>query len=244
LVHEAIDVYVERSCGTWEFLGEASTTNDGDHGSDDDGGRVYFRVPASKKLTLGDYRVKMVVKGDHTEANLWAHVWPEGTPLVVSDIDGTITTKEWDGLITFFDSNYPDPRDGAQELFSAYHAKGYRVVYLTARPEPMTADTRDWFTDNLFPEGVFRLSLTDIGEHGDNARAFKQAYLQTLVAKGFELKAVYGNKGTDLDAYLRAGAAPASITLVSGQYSGELKGARMVDGWLQEAVNVGCATPL
>jgi phosphatidate phosphatase PAH1 len=244
LVHELVDVYVERSCGSWEYLGESTTSNDDDNGSEDDGGRVYFYVPESQKLTLGSYRVKMVVKGDHSDTTFLVHVLPEHAPIVVSDIDGTITLKEWDGLVAWFDSNYPDPRPGSEDLFAAYHAKGFYILYLTARPELLTGGTREWFADNLFPQGAFHLSRTDIGEHGDSARSYKEEYLQDLVDRGFDIKAVYGNKDTDLDAYLGAGVAASAVTLVSGQYTGDLKGARMVDGWLQEAVNVGCAPAL
>lgn len=249
LVHEKVEVWVERVCGTWSKLGTTWTSDDGDYpttdGVEDDGGRVFFHVAAADVLPAGSYRVKMLVKGDHSEANAWLRVWPKQTQAVVTDIDGTMTMQETDGAWSWLDSNLPVAQPGAAELMQAYYAKGYRLIYLTARPERLTNGTRQWFLDNGFPPGTFHLSQSNVGELGDAAYDYKQAYLTELAnAKGVLFAAAVGNKDTDLDAYLDSGIDPAAVTLVAGQYDGDLKGATMVEDYIASAQVVGCSTPI
>lgn len=249
LKDERVEVWVETNCGLWARFATVSTSEEGQHGTingvEDDGGRVFFRVPAADALPLGSYRVKMLVKGDHSSADFWLHVWQPGTRVVVSDIDGTITTNENDGLWTAFDPSAPTPREAASDTFRIYASKGYRVVFLTARPEFTTPGTRRWFSDNGFPEGVFHLSQADIGEHGAEAQVYKSNYLSSLARNaGVVIEWAYGNKETDLDTYLLVGAAPDHLQLVAGEYSGDLKGANQIQGYVTEAARVTCLPPI
>ncbi|MCC6806473.1 MAG: hypothetical protein IT381_03530 [Deltaproteobacteria bacterium] len=249
LVHEKVEVWIERQCGAWSKIGTTWTSDDGDYpttnGVSDTGGRVFFRVPVAAALPAGDFRVKMLVKGDHSEANFWLHVWPKGTRAVVSDIDGTMTTQETDGAWSWLDANSPLAQTGAPELMQAYFAKGYRIINLTARPERLTNGTRQWFLDNGFPRGTFHLAQSNIGELGSAAYEYKRAYLDELVNdKGVLFDAAIGNKDTDLNAYLDAGIDPARITLIEGEYDGDLMGATRVADYLAAAQNVGCLAPI
>ncbi|MDR0966995.1 MAG: hypothetical protein LBM75_10965 [Myxococcales bacterium] len=251
LEDEKVEVWIEVRCRDWRLFGTTQTTRDGLFdtvgGIEDDGGRVFFTIPTEKRLPPGSYRVKMLVKGDHSEANLWLHVWERGTRVVVSDIDGTITTSENDGLWTVFAPNSPTPRVGAAATFRAYAAKGYRLLFVTARPEFATEGTRQWFADNGFPtDGVaFHLSPSDSGELGAGAQAYKTAYLQALTqAHGLDIAWAYGNKASDLAAYLAAGVRPEGIRLVVGEYTGDLEGATMIESYIPESERAACLPPL
>jgi len=48
-------------------------------------------------------------------------------------------------------------------MHQAWASKGYRHVYLTARPDHMTAATGAWFASHGFPTGSFHLSQTSFG---------------------------------------------------------------------------------
>lgn len=246
---EKVEVWIEVACRDWRLFGTAITTQDGQRGTvngvEDDGGRAFFTIPESRRLPVGSYRVRMLVKGDHSEANFWLHVWEKGTRIVVSDIDGTITTSENDGLWTVFDPASPTPRDGASATFRAHAAKGLRIVYLTARPEFTAEGTRRWFSSNGFPPGVFHLSPSNKGELGSGAQAYKTAYLTSLVDElGLIVEWAYGNKESDLDAYLTAGVRPERIRLVAGEYAGDLKGAVRLESYVPESERVACLPPM
>jgi phosphatidate phosphatase PAH1 len=249
LKDEKVEIWIEVACGSWARIGVDYTSDEGDHGTvggvEDDGGRIFFTIPEDRRLPVGSYRVKMLVKGDHSEANFWLHVWEPGMRVVVSDIDGTITTRENDGLWTVFDPMSPTAREGANDTFRIYAAKGYRVIFLTARPDFITEGTRSWFDRNSFPVGVFHLSQRTIGEHGADAQAYKTAYLESLVENhGVVVEWAYGNKETDLDAYLAVGVVPDHIQLVAGEYTGDLRGSTMIDSYVPESERVACLPPV
>ncbi len=249
LKDEKVEVWIEVACRSWARVGVDYTSDDGEHGTvegvEDDGGRVFFAIPEDRRLPVGSYRVKMLVKGDHSEANFWLHVWEPGMRVVVSDIDGTITTRETDGVWTAFDPSSPTAREGANDTFRIYAAKGYRVLFLTARPDFTTEGTRGWFDANRFPVGSFHLSQRTIGEHGADAQAYKTAYLQALVEdRGVVVEWAYGNKETDLDTYLAVGVEPGHIRLVAGEYTGDPKGSTMIDGYVPESERVACLPPV
>src|SRR5258706_9058374 len=170
----------------------------------------------------------MLVKGDHSVATFWLNVWPQGTSAVVSDIDGTITTQEFDGVWTALVPSAVQAHASAPQAFQAYAQKGYRVIYLTARPEHLTEKTRRWFADNGFPHGVFHLSESTLGLSGAPAADYKGAYLTGLARDGgVRLDWAYGNMASDLTAYERAGVPASHIYL--NRYDGDLQGANRFD---------------
>ncbi len=246
LEDEDVQVWLRPDCGAWVLAGTARTSHDGQYGTiagvDDDGGRVFFPLGASALPGPGVHPVKMLVSGDHSEANFWLHVWPDGAHAVVSDIDGTITTEEFDGLWSALDPSAPAVRVSAAEAFAAYASKGYRVVYLTARPEFLTRGTRAWFEAHGMPFGVLHLSQTNFGALGSTAQSYKQAFIEDLARHGASVDWAYGNQDTDLGAYLGAGMDPSRVYLM--QYSGDPMGANLIDGWPSEAIRAGCLPPV
>jgi hypothetical protein len=210
LVGEEVDIYVLRGCGnSWEKLGTALTTAGGGatiEGIPDDGGRLFFEIPADKQLAVGRHRVRMVVAGDHSATELFVEVMPEGVPLFVSDVDGTLTTAELAELGSTIIGSIPDANDGAAQALKGLVNKGYRPVYLTARPELSVQRTREFVSARSFPEGRVETSLAPLlGLTGSQAVAYKTAALERLTDRGFEIAYAFGNTATDAEAYDNAG---------------------------------------
>ncbi|MEZ4339650.1 MAG: hypothetical protein R3B82_23750 [Sandaracinaceae bacterium] len=96
---EDVDIYLLRGCeGSWEHLGVATTTRDGDHatveGVEDTGGRVYFRSPRRSELGRGRHRLLFVVQADHSVAEQYVEVVAPGTRFAITDVDSTQTERE------------------------------------------------------------------------------------------------------------------------------------------------------
>lgn len=207
---ETVVLFVQRDCASgWTQLGEAATTEDGEHptvdGVEDNGGRIYFDIPASKELGLGRHRVRAVVAGDGTFADGFIDVVPAGTRVVVSDVDGTLTSSELIEAAGFLTDTIPETHAGAPEAFQALAAKGYRFMYLTARPELLTERTRAFLAQRGFPPGVVHTATASTGALASaDAAKLKSNELGLLKAKGLVASFGFGNKTSDSDAYVSA----------------------------------------
>jgi hypothetical protein len=219
LKDEDVDVYLLRGCtGTWEPLGTATTTDDGDHvpieGVEDTGGRVYFPIPASATLGIGRHRVLFVVRGDHTTAEQFIEVLPSTARFVVTDVDGTQTESEaadWASVLG-------GPPSGSQpfgaELLHAYAARGYRIFYLTARPDWLHAHTHEWLRLRGYPAGNVHTTLSSTGALGAAAQTFKTDEIAVLLARfPGSVEIAIGNTDTDAGAYAASGLAPSDAYL-------------------------------
>lgn len=229
LKDETVEVWIQpvASC-EWRKLATLVTSNEDSGtviwGVEDTGGRVFYEIPKDKQLPTGTYRVKMLVLGDHSSANFSLHVWPRGTSFSVTDMDGTMTTEEADGLWTAFDPLSPDMRPFANDLMNAFAAKNIRPIFLTARPEWMTNGTRQWLYEQGYAFGPLRLSESTLGVSGEEAIAYKGAVVQALVAEGFQFVNGIGNRWTDYEAYVSAGLPPERV-------------------WLYDEGDIGAPTP-
>lgn len=203
---EEVDVYVERGCaGQWEKLGTATTTAEGAHpsveGVEDNGGRVYFRIPDDKLLAPGRHRVRLVVAGDHSFADLTMDIVPKGSPVFVSDVDGTLTESENAEYPALLTGSLPNAHPNAPEALAELVKKGYRPVYLTARPEWLTNRTREFLAARGFPPGTIHTTTGLTGALGSAATTFKAGELALLAQKGLEIAWAFGNKDSDAAAY-------------------------------------------
>jgi phosphatidate phosphatase PAH1 len=210
LVGEEVDVYLSRGCGaSWEKLATLRTTAAGAHatveGVADDGGRIYFQLPAGKTLAAGRHRVRLVVGGDLTATELYLEVVAPGTALFVSDVDGTLTTHELEELFASLSNTLPNANPDAARQLAALVAKGYRPFYLTARPERLAGRTRDFLAARGLPPGIVHTSLGGSGQIGAGAIAFKSGELEALDGKGLPLVVGLGNTDTDAQAYRDVG---------------------------------------
>jgi hypothetical protein len=95
---EDVDVWLDRGCdGAWELLDTVRTTDDGDHptveGVEDTGGWVFYDA-TSLDLGVGRHRFLLVVGGDLSTTEVYVDLVEPGTPIILSDADGTLTTAE------------------------------------------------------------------------------------------------------------------------------------------------------
>jgi hypothetical protein len=124
-----------------------------------------------------------------------------GNDVVVFDIDGTLTK---DPL-----SNSPHP--GALDAVKTYKAKGYAVVYLTARWKPVQElYTRAWLALNGFPNQPLYMSSSLLLSDSATVK-YKTATLAKIESGAPEVKYAYGDSSTDFQAYANAGVATANV---------------------------------
>jgi hypothetical protein len=201
-----VHLFLDRGCaGEWEELGIAITTVEGEHdpvqGVDDSGGRVYYKIPKAKRLELGRHRVHGVVEGEWNTVDLIIDVVPAGAPIFISDVDGTLTTSENEEAWDFLLGDIPEANPYAAQALSLLASKGYRPMYLTARPEWLDRRTREFIKLRGFPAGIIHTTLTYTGGIGDTAAAYKTGEFQLLRDKGLVPTWLFGNKESDAQAF-------------------------------------------
>jgi hypothetical protein len=208
---EDVDLYLDRNCeGTWETLGLATTTRDGDHepveGVEDTGGRVFFEIPAAMRLGVGRHRILFVVRGDHSTGEQLIDVLPASTRFVVTDVDGTQTESEtaaWGSLLT---GTGPGAQPHGAEALHAFARRGYEILYLTARPEWLEPRTHAWLDEMGYPPGLVHTTLGGTGATGAPAQTFKTDELAALEARFPDgLAWGIGNTDTDAASYVSTG---------------------------------------
>lgn len=242
LEDEQVDIWLLRDCGSkWEILGTALTTNDdifgnGPHdpveGVEDDGGRVYHQIPAQKELGLGRHKVMLVVRGDLSTTELFIEVVPKGTPVFVTDIDGTLTESEYIEFQALLEGELPPVHTDAANAFSILVSKGYRPMYLTARPEWLGRRTRDVLNANGFPPGIVHTTVTDTGAIGDSAVTYKSGELAVMKARGLQPAFGFGNAESDAEAYNNAAIDPVA-NRVFYQFDDTIFGGRRIESYTE-----------
>ncbi|MBW2464445.1 MAG: phosphatidylinositol transfer protein [Deltaproteobacteria bacterium] len=213
LEDEDVDMYILRNCTTWEYFGRATTTDDGTsplHPTieriEDDGGRVYFRIPPDKRLGPGKHRIHFVVRGDHSTADQYIHVLRRGERVIVSDVDGTLTESESAEFTAILGGASPGINPNAPEALWALADRGYLIFYVTARPDWLSARTHEWVAERGLPPGLVHTTNTGLGGTGSTAVAFKTTELAEVAARiGHPVDVGIGNKDSDAEAYLNAG---------------------------------------
>ena len=231
LKDEEVEIFIQKEapCGPWVSVGTAPTTRDGDYGTDygiyDDGGRVFYTFPARAALPAGRYPAVMLVIGDDSMARMEIHVFKKGEQAVVFDIDGTLTIGDSEIVREVLEDpvgDYsPEMRKGAVEVVKAIAAKGYRIIYITGRPETLTGKTREWLEEKDFPPGALRTTdrTSQVMPTARGVERFKTDVLTDLTARGLNIFAAYGNATTDIAAYQNAGIAK-KRTFIIGKYAG------------------------
>lgn len=214
LKDEDVDIYVLEGCGaTWSFLATATTTEEGTHptveGVEDSGGRVYYQLPEARRLGLGRHRLAFVVRGDHSVAYQLIEVLPDDPAIVVTDVDGTQTSSEVAEFGAVFLGIDPEAQPHGAEVLEAFAERGYRIFYLTARPEWLHARTHEWLGAHGYPPGLVRTSTSFTGVNGDAAIAYKSEALAGINDRfPGALRFTIGNTETDAAAFAGAGVPP------------------------------------
>jgi hypothetical protein len=212
LKDEEVDVWLDRDCGSsWEKLGTALTTEENQHptveGVSDSGGRVYFQIPNHQQLGIGRHRARLVVAGDLSAADVLIEVLPPGVRFFVTDVDGTLSSKETEEYGALLTGTVSDVRPDAATALGMLAQKGYRPFYLSARPEFLVGRTREFVQFHGFPLGLVH-TTTALGATGSAALTFKKAELGEAIGRGAQVDWAFGNTASDADAYFLAGVQP------------------------------------
>lgn len=211
LEDEDVDVFACRD-GAWQRVGGART---------DDEGQFALALSGGDRLPIGLRDVFVSVVGDRTGAGFLADVAPRGTPLIVSDVDGTLTSSEDAFLETILLGLEPDAQPGAAAAYASVAPRGYQLVYVSARGNEFTTDTRTWLADKGFPRGPLRLSPSFVTLSGGDTVAVKASAMAGLTAAGYALAAGIGNRATDIEAYGQAGVAAERTFVLLPEFASE-----------------------
>jgi hypothetical protein len=198
----------------WQTHGRATTDAMGAYDLDSSG----FTIPAKQALFS-------ILEADGSCAEHYSLILPPGSKVVVTDIDATLTTDDNQNLMQIPDATYvPMMMGHANAMLQAWDAKGYPVIYLTARPHVERIESRVWLRDEMFPTGPL-ITATDVEEPA----AYKTLWLKRMVDDfGWNIVAAYGNAQTDIDAYNNV-AIPKADTFIVGPLAGT-DGTQPIDG--------------
>src|SRR5262249_46033441 len=152
-----------------------------------------LRLSGDERLRIGMRDLFVSVIGDRTGVGFLAYVAPRGSPLLVSDVDGTLTSSENAFLETIVLGTEPDAHPGAARAYATTTAEGDQVVYVTARGNQYTTATRDWLAHKDFPRGPVRLSPSFITLPGADTVDYKTRTIGALEAAGLEVAVGVGN---------------------------------------------------
>jgi hypothetical protein len=196
---------------SWTKIGTARTDGEG---------HFALSLTGDARLPIGMRDMYVSVVGDRTGTNFLAYVAPGGAQLMVSDVDGTLTDSENAFTTSLVTGATVGVQPGAPDAYVAAEARGLQLVYLTARGNQFTGDTRDWLTANGFPRGPLRLATSFVTLPGSDTVAFKTGVLQTLETN-FDVVAGVGNRDSDIMAYTNAPVAADHIFIKLPEYQSE-----------------------
>uniref|UniRef100_A0A8D3CKV1 Phosphatidylinositol transfer protein membrane associated 2 n=1 Tax=Scophthalmus maximus TaxID=52904 RepID=A0A8D3CKV1_SCOMX len=197
LTGEKIDIHImtQPPSGEWVYFDTELTNSSG---------RVSYVIPESKRLGIGVYPVKMVVRGDHTFADSYITILPRGTEFVVFSIDGSFAAS-----VSIMGSD-PKVRAGAVDVVRYWQDLGYLIVYVTGRPDMQKQRVVAWLSQHNFPHGI--VSFCDGLVH-DPLR-HKANFLKYLINKAhMRIFAAYGST-KDISVYTSVGLPPFHIYIV------------------------------
>ena len=212
VVDEWVSLWSRDGAGAWLQLGRVKT---------DGLGAFSLTVPADQHFAVGTGSVFSVLEGDGTCAVHGAFIWPAGTQVIVTDIDGTITFDDNELLKQLMEdpAYVPKENQSASQMLNTWADKGYQVVYLSARPHNLRGISREWLHGIRAPFGPFRTA--DAFVYGDSAREYKAEFLNRVATDlGWQIVAVYGNADSDIQAYEDADISK-QVTFIVGERAGE-----------------------
>ncbi|KAM8961961.1 membrane-associated phosphatidylinositol transfer protein 2 isoform 4-T4 [Pelodytes ibericus] len=197
LTGEKIDIHImtQPPAGEWVYF-DTEISN----GS----GRISYVIPDHRRLGIGVYPVKMVVRGDHTFADSYMTILPKGTEFVVFSIDGSFAAS-----VSIMGSD-PKVRAGAVDVVRHWQDLGYLIIYVTGRPDMQKQRVVAWLAQHNFPHGI--VSFCDGLVH-DPLR-HKANFLKSLITDvPMKVHAAYGST-KDITVYSALGLSPMQIYIV------------------------------
>ncbi|XP_067910659.1 membrane-associated phosphatidylinositol transfer protein 2 isoform X4 [Heterodontus francisci] len=197
LTGEKVDIHImtQPPTGEWVYF-DTDITNSS--------GRISYVIPKNKRLGIGVYPVKMVIRGDHTSGDSYITVLPKGTECVVFSIDGSFAAS-----VSIMGSD-PKVRAGAVDVVRHWQDLGYFIIYVTGRPDMQKQRVVAWLAQHNFPHGI--VSFCDGLVH-DPLR-HKANFLRSLMQDvSMKIHAAYGST-KDISVYSPLGLSPSQIYIV------------------------------
>lgn len=141
------------------FPDETVETTQSSSGYSDKDSKTYFKTLRltseqllSMKLNYGQNKLKFKLTSGSAEIVSHLYLWKSTTPIVISDIDGTITKSDALGhVLTMIGRDWTHA--GVAKLFQDISMNGYNILYLTARSVGQ-ADTTRQYLDSIVQDGV------------------------------------------------------------------------------------------
>ncbi|KAM5194746.1 membrane-associated phosphatidylinositol transfer protein 2 isoform 2-T3 [Mantella aurantiaca] len=197
LTGEKVDIHImtQPPSGEWVYFDTEITNSSG---------RISYVIPEHKRLGVGVYPLKMVIRGDHTYADSYLHVLPKATEFVVFSIDGSFAAS-----VSIMGSD-PKVRAGAVDVVRHWQDLGYLIIYVTGRPDMQKQRVVAWLAQHNFPHGI--VSFCDGLVH-DPLR-HKANFLKSLIQDvHMKIHAAYGST-KDISVYSAIGLSPMQIFIV------------------------------
>ncbi len=211
LEDEDVDVFACRE-GAWAKLGTARTDGEG---------KFALALSTAQRLPIALRDLYVSVVGDRTGTSFLAYVAPDDAPLIASDVDGTLTSSENAFIEALAFGGSPAAQPGAATAYTAAAARGYQLVYVTARGNQYTDQTRQWLAAKGFPRGPLRLSPSFLTLPGGDTVDYKT---KTLEALELPIALGIGNRASDINAYADSGLASDRTYVELPEYQSELAG--------------------
>lgn len=183
----------------------------------DDDGRFSLTLSGAARLPVGLTDLYAHVPGDGTGVRFLGYVAAKDESVIVSDIDGTITSSE-NAVYRAVLGMDIDHQPGAPQALAA---SGKTVVYVTARGDQLTQITRQWLDAHGFPRGPMRFAKSMVTLPGHRTVDLKT---NTLASLGVPIAAGIGNRASDIVAYTNAGLSPQQIFINLPEFTKELRG--------------------
>uniref|UniRef100_A0A8C9LC03 Phosphatidylinositol transfer protein membrane associated 2 n=1 Tax=Pavo cristatus TaxID=9049 RepID=A0A8C9LC03_PAVCR len=196
LTGEKVDIHImtQPPSGEWVYFDTEISNSSG---------RISYVIPENRRLGIGVYPVKMVVRGDHTFADSYITVLPKGTEFVVFSIDGSFAAS-----VSIMGSD-PKVRAGAVDVVRHWQDLGYLIIYVTGRPDMQKQRVVAWLAQHNFPHGI--VSFCDGLVH-DPLR-HKANFLKSLITDVSLIHAAYGST-KDISVYSSISLPPTHIYIV------------------------------
>ncbi|NWV67536.1 PITM3 protein, partial [Malurus elegans] len=197
LTGEKVDIFVmtEPSSGRWVYFDTEISNSSG---------RISYNIPEQKKLRVGVYPIKMVVRGDQSSAASYLTVLPRGMECVVFSIDGSFAAS-----VSIMGSD-PKVRAGAVDVVRHWQDLGYLIIYITGRPDMQKQRVVSWLSQHNFPQGMIFFSD---GLVHDPLRQ-KTIFLRNLMQEcHIKICAAYGSM-KDISVYSVLALSPSQIYIV------------------------------
>ncbi|KJE96268.1 retinal degeneration B-PD [Capsaspora owczarzaki ATCC 30864] len=213
LTGEDVDVFImsDPLNNEWCYLDTVRTSKTG---------TITYVLPEERKMGVGVYPVRMIVRGDASLAECNLFIVQKHTRAVVCSVDGAFAAS------TTISGADPRIQPGATDAVRFWADRGFLIMYVSARPDIQLHGVVAWMARHNFPLGV--ISLRDSLSKDPAKQKIK--YLRALRdATALEYFACYGSS-KDVAVYAALDIEP-SRTFVIGSKQPKEGCVVMMDGY-------------